>query len=173
MLKAIVVAVLLVGTTSHSASAASVSECTPDSMRPYIMSGLREYAAAALYANHIPTFPIGAHVTYRGRFSLNESGVLSTEDGYEIQVVTQAGEPILVFTENSANQRWLAIPDPVVEPRLDDSGKVIGQKCVASMSEGRPRTSRFEDEATGRLVIQDHIAVDDSMLAWVAIESPH
>jgi hypothetical protein len=86
-----------------------------------------------------------------------------------LEVTTQAGERILVYTLNSANQKWLAIPDPVVEPRLDDAGNVIGKKCVASLGDGHPRTNQFDDEVTGRSVLQDPIATDDSFLAWVAL----
>jgi hypothetical protein len=134
------------------------------------MSGLREYAAATLYANHIKTFPIGAQVTYRGRIQLSESGELSTEDGYEIHVVTQLGEHVLVYSEISANDKWLALPDPLTEDRLDDSGKVIGKKCVSYLSRNEERLTQFEDEVTGVLILQDKISADDSMLAWVAIE---
>ena len=128
-------------------------------MRPYIQSGLREYAAATLYENKIITYPKGVQVTYRGPTPVFESGSWTVEDGFDLTVTTKAGDQILVT---------LSIPEPLVEKHFDQ-GILVGDKCVVYLGAHQPRTIYFISIKSGTIILQDNIVEPSSMLAWMAI----
>lgn len=154
---------------SFSARSASVSECNLQSMRPYIMSGLREYAASFLHENHIDAHPMDSIVTYKGSVEVPEEGGLVKEDAFEVSVEPKNGDRYLAYTSLLENQKWIVIPEPVVKKSLDDSTPSRGPICVASMSLKKARSTIFENQANPKVALKDVLTADDSMLAWVAI----
>jgi len=147
---------------------AVVSDCSMKQMLPYVRSGLRELAAAALYKNQIETYPADATVTDRGPIA-DQSGILD-EEAFEVHVTTKAGAQIRVYSSDQNDLKWLTIGEPKIENRLDDDGQIIGRKCVAYVTYDQPRTLLFIEEQSGQSVLKDEIPADPLMLAWVAIQ---